>query len=122
LGRSAYSLLAARNDAGTICFAAIAGPVAGGFACLNALAEERALITFTASGGAKLGTTDWSVLLGIARRDVARVAAVTGGVERDLSLNRWRAFHLDSRAGKSPTALRAYRADGSLIVEAVAVG
>jgi hypothetical protein len=123
LGASAYSLLAARNPAGRVCFAAIAGPVAGGFACLNPLAQERALITFTASGGAELGRTDWSVLLGIARRDVARVAAVTvDGVERDLALNRWRAFRLESQAADSPAALRAYRSDGSLIEEAVTAG
>jgi hypothetical protein len=119
LGGEGFTLLAGRGATGRVCFTAITGAFTRGFSCLNALADEHALITYTASGGAELGTTDWSLVVGIARSDVARVLAVTrDGEAREVVLNRWRAFEVESASGSAPVvALRTYRADGSLIDE-----
>lgn len=120
IGRDGFDLLAARGATGRVCLTAITGSFTRGFSCLNALADERAVITFAATGGSALGTTDWSAIVGVARSDVARVTAVNvSGDELDVPLNQWRAFRLQSRAGDLPAALRSYRADGSLIEEAV---
>ena len=114
-----FQLLFARGSAGEPCFTAITPRVTRGFSCVTSPAETLALMHYTFSGGSRIGSTDWSGLVGIARSDVANVRLrLRNGNEVTLSLNRWRAFsHTASSPDALPYVIMAYRADGTLVEE-----
>ncbi|MEJ7792391.1 MAG: hypothetical protein WKF65_10520 [Gaiellaceae bacterium] len=114
-----FALLAARDINGKVCFSAVTTKVWGGFSCMNDLAEDKAFIHYSASGGSSLGATEWSSTVGVVRGDVRRLVGVTrSGVETGIALNQWRGFGYRSTSfAHVLTALRAYDEDGSLIQE-----
>jgi hypothetical protein len=120
-GKRALVLIAAQNATGTPCLTIISGGGGRQFSCLDERVGDSAIIRFVMDGGTNLGQVQWVTVVGAVRSDVARLTVLTtNGEERELSLNRWRAFaYAPASSTDFPVSLRAYDSDGSLIEEFV---
>jgi hypothetical protein len=121
MGARSLTLLSARGTAGEVCLSVTSGEISKQFSCMNEQARRRALLTYVASGGSALGVTDWARVVGLARSDVGRVTVVLqNGDEQELALSESRAYKYEADSNALiATHIRAYRASGALIEEAV---
>lgn len=113
-GERRNELLAASDDAGTVCLAERAVGNSP-FTCLDDRYDPYAVVVFPVVGGSTTAVVDRISLVGIARADVARVAlSFADGNATDLPLNEWRAFSYAREGTDSlPTMLRAYDSAGT---------
>jgi hypothetical protein len=118
-GRRELVLIAAQDATGTPCLSFISGGGGRQFSCLNESVSDSAIIRFVADGGTTLDIVRWVTVVGVVRSDVPRLTVITtGGEERELALNQWRAFgYAPASRPDFPTALRAYGSNGSLMEE-----
>jgi hypothetical protein len=120
-GHGSLSVLAAQNGAGEVCigYTRDGGALSSEFRCLAGDEASEPLTYFASSGGATPASVRWASVAGVTRSDVMRVAIrFANGIERDLTLNGWRGFsyYADTEAA-IPTALLAFRADGTKVAE-----
>ena len=111
------ALLAGRDSQGRVCITEAGEDVAGSFDCDPF--RDGPLHLIVGSRGTPSGVT-WSGFVGVVDASVRRLSVVTaGGRTHDLTVNDSGAFSYGGRETSSfPVELRAYAADGSLILSA----
>lgn len=113
-----FNVLAASGPAGQTCLSLGGTEFARSFHCADEIGQQP-FVENVIRGGSEQFATDWIVIVGVARSDVARVSVtLPSGATRDLPLNKWRGFaYVAGSRGDLPQTLAAYGADGGQLVE-----
>jgi hypothetical protein len=118
-GDGQLRLVGVLTSRGVPCFAGF-GRMIAPLKCVDALPPDVPLVIDGYGGGASPSRTDYQVVVGVARSDVARVkVTLQNGAERSVPLSSWRSFAYGATApAPLPRSIAAYAADGSKLFEA----